>query len=179
MVGAGFGALIGAVRTGTMNLYSADLNANPGLLNRWYRSSVTVSGRIVPAQGLPAAGWTVTIQILVSPGGTANNGPFEEVGGFEATTDSNGNWSIQQSGDFDNRDVLTFNLVGLTPPPGYGQAEWDSPAGTWYDPQAPGHPSPWPQGAGIDPVNVYAEQTQTGSGTGGGHQPPPHHGRAP
>ncbi|HTT26637.1 MAG TPA: hypothetical protein VMH90_06745 [Thermoplasmata archaeon] len=170
MVGSLFGGLIGAVRSGTMSLYSADLNANPGLLNRWYRSSVTVSGRIeVGTAGISPAGWTVQVVILVSPGGTLNNGPFEEVGQFDATSDQNGDWSVQEPGDFDNRDTLTFNVVGVIPPGG-GTGTFDSPAGSWYDPQAPGHPSPWPSGGWIEPVTVYADVSGGDSRTG-------HHGR--
>lgn len=150
------GTLIGAVRSGVMGLYSADLNANPGLLNRWYRSSVTVSGAIeIGTEGAPKAGWTVQVAILVSPGGTGNAGPFTEVGQFEAVTDSDGNWTIQEPGDFDNRDVLTFNVAGLIAPGAKGTASFDGPAGSWYDPQAAGHPSPWPQGAWIDPFTAY------------------------
>jgi hypothetical protein len=156
VAGSAFGALIGAVRTGTLGLYAADLNANPGLLNRWYRSQVTVSGQIEPG-GLPAAGWTIEVVILVSPGGTGNAGPFAEVGQFTAITDGNGNWTVQEPGAFDNRDTLTFNVVGVTPPPGYEAGTFSGPAGSWYDPDGPNHPSPWPQGAWIDPFEVYAE----------------------
>ena len=156
MAGAAFGALIGAVRSGTLGLYAGDLNANPGLLNRWYRSSVTVSGRI-EAGAASAAGWTVQVAILVSPGGTGNAGPFTEIGLFSALTDSEGSWSVQEPGAFDNRDTLTFNVVGVTPPAGSRAGTFAGPAGSWYDPQAAGHPSPWPQGAWIDPFEVYSE----------------------